>query len=148
LGFVWLLVHDRVPTRVNLFRRKIIVENEDKRCVFYGEEAETVSHLFLYCRIISQVWVRIFSWLGLEFSLPHSINSLLNFVAGSTGRKQVREGLTLTCCAVLWIVWRHRNKIIFDNGGVDGTGLVDEVMVTSWKWWIGRGKSLPCLYYE
>jgi hypothetical protein len=134
MGFAWLMLHDRVPTRVNLFRRRIITEDEDKCCVFCGEEMETVSHLFLYCRIISNVWDRIFAWLGLIFSLPHSIFSLLNFVAGSTGQKQVRNGLFMICSAVIWTVWRHRNKIIFYNGGVDGSGLVEEVMVTSWKW--------------
>jgi hypothetical protein len=148
LGFVWMLLHDRVPTRLNLFRRKVITEIGDTSCVFCGEETETVTHLFLYCKFISQVWERVFAWLGLDFSLPHSINSLLHFVMSTTGRKQVRKGLISICCAVLWTIWRHRNNIIFDNGGVNGRGLLDDVMITSWKWWIGRGNSQPCLYYE
>jgi hypothetical protein len=45
-------------------------------------------------------------------------------------------------------VWRHRNRIIFENGIVDGAGLLEEIKVASWKWWIGRGSSSPCLYYE
>jgi hypothetical protein len=147
-GFVWLLLHDRVPTRMNLFKRKIITDHVQTCCVFCGEETETAAHLFLYCKLISHVWVRVFAWLGLVFSLPHSLISLLNFVVGSTGRKQVRKGLVMVCSAVLWTVWRHRNKIIFDNGGVNGMGMVDDVMVLSWKWWIGRGNSPPCLFYE
>jgi hypothetical protein len=38
---------------------------------------------------------RIFAWLGLHFALPHSIYSLLNFVAASPVNTQVRKGLIL-----------------------------------------------------
>ncbi|PNX58539.1 F-box family protein [Trifolium pratense] len=48
-GFSWMVLHDRVPTRVNLFRRRIIQEDGDQRCLFRGEYAETATHLFLYC---------------------------------------------------------------------------------------------------
>jgi hypothetical protein len=51
-------------------------------------------------------------------------------------------------CAVIWSVWRHRNRIIFYNGVVDGVGLVDDIKLVTWKWWLGRTKSSPCLYYE
>jgi hypothetical protein len=47
-GLVWMVLHDRVPTRDNLFRRKIIMEIGECRCVFCGESIENVSHLFLY----------------------------------------------------------------------------------------------------
>jgi hypothetical protein len=36
----------------------------------------------------------------------------------------------------------------FYNGVVDGVALLYDVKVASWKWWIGSGKSSPCLFYE
>jgi hypothetical protein len=113
MGLVWMVLHDRVPTRDNLYRRKIISENGDISCVPCGERIETVSHLFLYCRIVIRVWDRIFACLGLHFALPHSIYSLLNFVAASPVNKQVRKGLVLIWYAVIWSMWSHRNHIIF-----------------------------------
>jgi hypothetical protein len=51
-------------------------------------------------------------------------------------------------CAVIWSVWRHRNRIIFDNRTVDRDSLVDDVQIASWRWWLGRTKASPCLFYE
>jgi hypothetical protein len=76
-GFVWLVLHDRVPTRVNLCRRQITLEEGNYRCVFCGEEDETTAHLFVYCNRVIKVWRCIFVWLGMDFMLPHSILSIL-----------------------------------------------------------------------
>jgi hypothetical protein len=147
-GLVWMVLHDRVPTRDNLFRRNIIMEIGECRCVFCGESIETVSHLFLYCRVIIQAWDQIFKWLGLPFMLPHNLISLLISIIESPGRKLLRQGLVLVWSAVIWKVWNHRNRKFFDNGDVNGAALVDDVKIASWKWWMGSGKSPPCLYYE
>jgi hypothetical protein len=116
--------------------------------VFSGEEIETAVHIFLYCKGIMQLWGKIFEWLGLAFSLPHSIFSLLNLFASTPGSKQLRYGLIMIWNAVIWSVWCHRNKVIFDNVAVDCVGLVEEVKIASWKWWIGRSKAPSCLFYE
>jgi hypothetical protein len=147
-GLVWMVLHDRIPSRQNLVRRQIIAITGDHRCVFCGESMESVSHLFLYCRIITGVWNRIFVWLGLNFMLPHSLSSLLNSFAAVTGFKKVRQGVEMIWCSVIWTVWNHRNRRIFDNGVVDGVALLFDVKVASWKWWMSSGKFPPCLFYE
>jgi hypothetical protein len=106
-GLVWMVLHDKVPTRENLLRRQVIALNGDHLCVLCGENMETVSHLFLYCRVITRVWNRIFEWLGFHFTLPHSLFSLLNSVAANTGIKKVRLGVEMIWCAVIWTVWNH-----------------------------------------
>jgi hypothetical protein len=147
-GLVWMVLHERVPARDNLFRRKVIPVNGETRCVLCGDSRETVSHLFLYCRVTLQVWERVLPWLGIYFSLPQSICSLLNFVAEIPGTKQKKKGAIMIWCAVIWSVWRHRNRIIFDNRTVDRDSLVDDVQIASWRWWLGRTKASPCLFYE
>jgi hypothetical protein len=83
-----------------------------------------------------------------NFTLPHSIISLMNFAAATLGSKQKRKGMMMIWIAVLWSIWRHRNKIIFDNGVKDAAGLLEEVKTMSWKWWNGRLATKPCLLYE
>jgi hypothetical protein len=56
--------------------------------------------------------------------------------------------MALIWIAVIRAVWRHRNMIIFSNGASDMARLVDDIKITSWKWWIGRTKTSPFLYYE
>jgi hypothetical protein len=147
-GFAWLVLRDRVPTRENLIRCRVLPDDGQQCCVFCGDSAETVPHLVLYCNVILQVWDCIFNWLGLKLELPHSILSLLNFLATVPGSKQKRKGLVMVCNAVIWSIWRHRNKAIFDNGATYLASLFNDVKTLSWKWWIGRSNTSPCLFYE
>jgi hypothetical protein len=147
-GLVWMVLLDRLPTRENLFRRHVTAADGDRRCVFCGDCLETATHIFLYCKVIILVWGQIFVWLGFHFELPHNILSLLILVATSVGEKHVRHGLVMIWTAVIWIIWRHRNRIIFENGVVDGASMVEDVKLVSWKWWIGKGSSPLCLLYE
>jgi hypothetical protein len=137
-GFAWLVLRDRVPTKVNLIRRQVLPNDGSQRCVFCGTCEETVEHLFLYCSFSLQVWDRVLSWLDVSFMLPHSLASLLLFLASLRGSKGKRKGLVMLWSAVVWSIWRHRNWLIFENGVVDLAGLVENIKTTSWKWWIGR----------
>ncbi|WJX59781.1 hypothetical protein P8452_45062 [Trifolium repens] len=84
---------------------------------------------------------------GEEFSVKSTYDLVLHlFIA--RGSKQLRYGLIMIWNAVIWSVWCHRNKVIFDNVAVDCVGLVEEVKIASWKWWIGRSKAPSCLFYE
>jgi hypothetical protein len=148
LGFSWLLLHSRLPTRDNLSRRHIISQEDSQLCVMCGVEAETPMHLFLYCKVALQVWEIVLNWTNLVFSLPQSVVSLLNFFAEFRGHKWRRQGLVLIWNAVNWTLWRQRNRIIFEEDTADITRLVDEIKVSSWRWWIARSKSTPCLLYE
>jgi hypothetical protein len=147
-GFVWMVLHDRAPTRENLARRNIIEVNGNHGCVFCGGIVESASHLFLYCKVVLQVWEKVFAWLDLNFMLPHNILSLLNYVASFPGSKRVRQGLVTIWCAVLWTVWRHRNRIIFDNGVVDAAAILEDIKIASWKWWLRKGEAHLSLFYE
>jgi hypothetical protein len=70
LGFSWLLLHSRLPTKDNLFKRRIIRQEDSQLCVMCGTEAETPTHLFLYCKVALQVWDMVRNWINLVFMLP------------------------------------------------------------------------------
>ncbi|MCH80638.1 putative ribonuclease H protein [Trifolium medium] len=54
-AFAWQLLHDRIPTRQNLQRRRIIEENGDMSCVLCGEVPESSLHLFIYCEFAHKI---------------------------------------------------------------------------------------------
>jgi hypothetical protein len=147
-GFVWMMLLDRIPTKSNLFRRGVLQQPQDQVCVLCGSCVENSIHLFIYCTFAIQVWDRITNWLGLVFTLPQSCASLLNYFAFAVGNKKSRSGLISVWNAATWCLWRHRNKILFENGTWDLSGVVDEIKVMSWKWWIERSNSPQCLLYE
>jgi len=64
--FVWRLFHDRLPTRDNLFRRRII---DIEGCGL----VETSSHLFLHCNLFGSVWNHIYRWVGVSAVMPANV---------------------------------------------------------------------------
>lgn len=56
LAFSRKLILDRIPTKVNLAKRRLLAIEDSKRCIFCGIYDETSVHLFLHCHVISQVW--------------------------------------------------------------------------------------------
>jgi hypothetical protein len=148
IAFAWQLLLDKIPSRNNLLRRHILLPAND-RCVWCGSESETVMHIFIYCDTVRNIWTEVFSWLRLDFSLPHNLFFILNFMMGLTGKKYKKLGLIMIWMAVVWAMWKMRNSVIFNNGVVQVKKAVDDIKLWSWKWWLGRVKpSAICLFYE
>jgi hypothetical protein len=51
IAFSWQLLHDRVPTKDNIFLRGILPQGNDGLCVWCGSVREFASHLFLHCKM-------------------------------------------------------------------------------------------------
>jgi len=49
VAFSWQLLLDRIPTKTNLARRRILPVEASERCVFCDQAGETSAHLFLHC---------------------------------------------------------------------------------------------------
>jgi hypothetical protein len=67
--FVWRLLRNRLPTRDNLVRRRVINE-ELILCPAGCGIREEVDHLFLGCATLSSVWPLVWHWLQIS-----SVNS-------------------------------------------------------------------------
>jgi hypothetical protein len=65
-----------------------------------------------------------------------------------TGNKKGRQGMLMIGAAVVWILWRCHNSVLFDNGNGSVVDLVEAVKITSWKWWMSRSTTAHCMLYE
>jgi len=68
----WRLMHDRLPTKVNLLNRNII-SAEASLCVAGCGQAESASHLSLHCDMSGSLWQHVRSWIGVSGVDPHSL---------------------------------------------------------------------------
>ncbi|XP_068487140.1 uncharacterized protein [Phaseolus vulgaris] len=70
-------------------------------------------------RIVWLVWNHCLSWLGLVSAAP--IDPFSNFLQLSLGKASASVNYVLgsVWIAVVWEIWIHRNKIIFNGGVVD-----------------------------
>ncbi|GJT45265.1 RNA-directed DNA polymerase, eukaryota [Tanacetum coccineum] len=88
--FVWKALQDRLPTRLNLVRRNILIDSLS--CPICDGEPEDSSHLFFHCCLARDVTRLVCRWWDLGF---HSFNSYTDWqgknllFADSNPRKDV-----------------------------------------------------------
>lgn len=62
--FGWKCLLDRLPTKLNLLRRCIILINSTYPFCFNADE--TLFHLICYCDVAHLIWKCVCGWLGIE----------------------------------------------------------------------------------
>ncbi|XP_042954503.1 uncharacterized protein LOC122290886 [Carya illinoinensis] len=105
--FLWKACHDLLPTRLNLFKKRVI---ECNKCPVCENEVETTIHAVWCCPAASDVWaesdspVQKWAVTELEFiELWKKLNSSLD-----------EDEIELVACTLRGI-WLRRNLLIFDR---------------------------------
>ena len=68
--FVWRLVRDRLPTRANLRRRNVLLD--EYYCLFCSSQEEDASHTFFSCKRIMPLWWESLAWTETVIVFPSS----------------------------------------------------------------------------
>ena len=68
--FTWRLLKDRLPTKGNLLRRNVIIQ--DDGCPLCGQVQEEVGHLFFNCKRTMPLWWESMTWIQAVGPLPVS----------------------------------------------------------------------------
>ncbi|KAL5155381.1 putative ribonuclease H protein [Glycine soja] len=130
--FAWRLLRDRLPTKTNLRRRQ--VEIDDRICPFCRSAEEEAGHLFFHCTKIIPMWWESLSWVNNVGVFPQDPRQ--HFLQhGSI----VADGLRTNrwkCwwLAVTWTIWKKRNDIIFSNDSFDINKMMEEAAFLMWTW--------------
>lgn len=69
----WRVMWDRLPTRDNLRKRRIIGLDEESICALCGEDVETASHIFIGCNKTREVWLAIYSWWDIAVTVHYCL---------------------------------------------------------------------------
>lgn len=72
--FLWRLLRDRLPTKNNLVRRRVL-QLTNIMCVAGCGCSETAEHLFLGCNIFCSIWNMRWQWLGITFVSSGAISA-------------------------------------------------------------------------
>ena len=111
--FIWKLLHNSLPTFLNLKQRGISL---DPTCPLCHEEDEASTHLFLLCPLARACWHR--SSLAnhasdyANISIQHWLNILLT-------RHNLKFPDSMdylqALFTYLWTMWTHQNKVVHDG---------------------------------
>ncbi|GAU25119.1 hypothetical protein TSUD_274080 [Trifolium subterraneum] len=148
IAFSWKLLRNRIPTRDCLSRRGILAAGGSRECVHCQGREETALHLFLFCDFAFRVWSAIFQWLGVVIVMPPNLFILFDCFVGAAGCNKRAKGFLLIWHTTVWAIWRSRNEILFANGVLDPSSVIDEIKLLSWRWGLSRQKIPMCLLYE
>jgi hypothetical protein len=95
--FAWRLFCDRLSTKDNLFRCRVI-DLYAQFCIGGCGEVESSSHLFLHCNLFGSVWNYIYRWVGVSAVMPADVTD--HFIQFSH-----IGGATKTKRSILHVIW-------------------------------------------
>ncbi len=103
------MLENRFLTKDNIFKRGR--RNGDKLCQFCDKE-ESIQHLFFDCSVAKLVWNAMLC--ALNITSASDINHLLGSWL-SNFDKHSKQLVMVGVAAVLWAIWKLRNKACFDK---------------------------------
>ena len=130
--FAWRLIRDRLPTKSNLRRRH--VEINDSICPFCRNKEEDTAHLFFNCIKTLPLWWESLSWVNISGAFPQ--NPRQHFLQHGNGMNEGIRCNRWKCwwIALTWTIWQQRNRIIFSNETFNGSKLMDDALFLVWTW--------------
>ncbi|GKV30135.1 hypothetical protein SLEP1_g38990 [Rubroshorea leprosula] len=91
-AFNWKVMMDRIPTKLNLFKRGVIKDMEDGKCTLCEVEDEDINHLFLNCNVARWLWMACANWWGITIKLDKECRKTFENFGTWTKQLSIREG--------------------------------------------------------
>lgn len=135
---VWRAIINRLPSRVELIRRGVVLPCDS--CVLCNSDSETILHLFTGCLFSAEVGSRIGYWCRLEPIFAFDVSVLLKMVnipLKSKYMKYVLRGIIFT---TMWELWNERNTRIFKGKRRRAMEVVESIKSTSFFWIRNRSR--------
>ena len=107
--FLWRLLLDRLPTRLNLPFRGIEINSIIRPFCCVGVESR--NHFFLACQTAKSIWHLIRIWVDFHWPESTSIDELYSWLDSWNGSKDKKDRLHGIIATTLWWIWRLRNDI-------------------------------------
>ncbi|XP_062080401.1 uncharacterized protein LOC133785161 [Humulus lupulus] len=106
---LWHVVNSHLLTRDNMLRFNI--KMDCLLCPVCGDQNESHTHLFFECCISKKILDLIFAWMGYR-AWPGEFTSWTIWIASSRPGI-VSSVINLILAAVIYYIWRNRNRCIF-----------------------------------
>ncbi|GKV28960.1 hypothetical protein SLEP1_g37942 [Rubroshorea leprosula] len=139
-GFTWLLLLDRIPSKINLLKRGLIKEMEATKCSLCGQNMEDINHLFLHCPATAKIWAMCYQWWGFSTTIAGSCWDPFIQHESLVAKSNERLGWVTVWFSLVWAIWTTMNNLIFRGGSFDSTKTFDKIQVQAFLWVKNKGK--------
>ncbi|XP_071736119.1 uncharacterized protein [Rutidosis leptorrhynchoides] len=128
--FVWRARKERLPVLFELDKRG--VDLNSVLCPLCGDEVETVSHALFHCKMVREIWNKVFKWWGLD-PAQHGIDNIL---CGKSQLSCSSEGENIwqaTVWTSVYLIWKYRNLKIFKKVSWSPPVALNDIQVKSYE---------------
>jgi hypothetical protein len=142
--FIWRACQNALPTKENLWKRKI---SPDPLCDLCRATVETAEHTLLLCPWVAGVWNHMETNQQTE---AHEIRRLDEWLTKFTSKDPHLPSLE-TVGTLLWQVWKGRNDFIFRGTKPEANKVIDlarSQQISYQKWGSGEERLVECLWLE
>ncbi|XP_042954577.1 uncharacterized protein LOC122290987 [Carya illinoinensis] len=129
--FLWKAVSNTLPTRANLYKRKII---EDPLCPICQREEENVLHALWSCPAASDVWGEMLSPVQKWRLEEKDFQQLWLRMVKRLTKNQIE--ITVN---IMKRIWGRRNEVLFENKFMDPGKLVQNALI-GWEVFLEANK--------
>ncbi|GKB49550.1 RNA-directed DNA polymerase, eukaryota, reverse transcriptase zinc-binding domain protein [Tanacetum coccineum] len=130
--FIWRLMLNKLPSRVNLDRRGIDVNSI--LCPICQMDIETINHIFFSCDMALDLWAKLARWWDLDIPICANIFEWLDWIGTSQLLNKVKDYLEGVGGTLMWSIWSFRNRLIFSNTPPIKAVLWDFIVSQSYLW--------------
>ncbi|WMV23799.1 hypothetical protein MTR67_017184 [Solanum verrucosum] len=110
--FSWLVARRACSTHEKLKRRGFYIASW---CSLCNETEETNNHLFLHCKVTTQLWNLFLGPTHTEWIMPEHTADLLSCWISRGGRKSKKKWWCIIPSCIWWCIWKERNSRCYDN---------------------------------
>ncbi|GKV32990.1 hypothetical protein SLEP1_g41549 [Rubroshorea leprosula] len=147
-AFGWQVLQDRIPTKLNLYKRGIILDANQTMCSLCGTNIEDTNHLFIHCSVAYLVRSKCAQWWRLVMVHPMSCQEDFQQHRHPYKNPLIRTGWDVVWFSIMWSLWMARNAKIFKNQEWDVDRIVELVQLRSFNWIKGRTTGYSFNLYE
>ncbi|XP_071705165.1 uncharacterized protein [Rutidosis leptorrhynchoides] len=130
--FLWRLDLDRLPTRSNLIRRGVIVD--DVSCPHCNIRLEDIHHTMFSCIVAKGIWRKVSLWVGVDITGFDYWSDWLNWFDQWVANGVVKNRIFVIVAASLWTISRFQNEAIFSEQSLKANELFDCIRYFSFTW--------------
>ncbi|GJR02100.1 RNA-directed DNA polymerase, eukaryota [Tanacetum coccineum] len=102
--FMWRLLLDRIPHRLNLSLRGMDIPAI--YCFLCNGNVESATHIFFECIIASEMWKLVYRWCAIPFVQALSFEAFKDWFSTWHAPKEMKHRLYVISTSVLWWLWK------------------------------------------
>nr|GEV84740.1 cysteine-rich receptor-like protein kinase [Tanacetum cinerariifolium] len=112
--FIWRMLVNKLPTRMNLITRGINVQSN--QCGIGDTWDEMINHLILHCDLARDMWALVRRWWSLDFPFVLTIRELMLWVDDTRLHTLAKKVLHPVVETTALSIWNFRNQNVFHEG--------------------------------